>query len=316
MTETHSDAPPRARRPAEPSVADIREGARALLARALSAACPGRGETEAYGPESPAVLDLERALHAEALKSQRRATLRQNYADSLFAVISALPLQSGPFPEDVPSVAYASGRQTAEETIKTILGREGDGPDAARPDERETIRRMFTRILIGALPEYDAHRDRTLEIARALEVSCYNATVRASKESEEPPRRQWSSPAFVNIYSARCGTIAGLLDPASGPCVAYGARLARQLWDGEVRPEQVGAMVSKELCPEATAAERDEIRSRSAQRVVQKESNLFRCPHCGARRCTYREVQRRSLDEAPDYLCVCLECKRRFNGRN
>jgi DNA-directed RNA polymerase subunit M/transcription elongation factor TFIIS len=56
---------------------------------------------------------------------------------------------------------------------------------------------------------------------------------------------------------------------------------------------------------------------RAEQKVAEKESNLFRCPHCGMRRCTYLEVQRRSLDEAPDYLCRCLnpQCGRRFTGR-
>ena len=69
-----------------------------------------------------------------------------------------------------------------------------------------------------------------------------------------------------------------------------------------------------ELCPQATAVERAEIQKRAVQKVEEKVSELFRCPHCGARRSTYREVQRRGLDEPPDYLCFCQACKRRFNG--
>jgi DNA-directed RNA polymerase subunit M/transcription elongation factor TFIIS len=89
-----------------------------------------------------------------------------------------------------------------------------------------------------------------------------------------------------------------------------------KLLDGTIKPEALGDMTSEALCPQATAAERADIAKRATQRVETKESTLFRCPHCGERRCSYQQVQRRSLDESPDYLCMCLSCNRRFNGRS
>ena len=150
------------------------------------------------------------------------------------------------------------------------------------------IRRLFVRTLLHAAPEFAENRALTLETAREIEISCYNAAVRTSISSEEPPRRQWDSPLFVDVYSTRCGTIAVFLDPGSAPCRAYGATLARRLLaaapvDGlpPIRPDEVGNLSEKELCPRATEAERAEIKKRSEQKVVVKESNLFRCPHCG-----------------------------------
>ena len=82
------------------------------------------------------------------------------------------------------------------------------------------------------------------------------------------------------------------------------------------RPE-AGRETRLDARARALAAERAEIAARSAQRVVAKESAIFACPHCKERRCTYTEVQRRSLDEPPDYICVCLNerCRRQFTGR-
>jgi DNA-directed RNA polymerase subunit M/transcription elongation factor TFIIS len=233
-----------------------------------------------------------------------------------------LSVQTGPFPDDVLALMYFSRRLTANELIERCLA----PPEELEP--RETIRRLFVKTLMQASPILAHDRNRALELARAIEVSCFNASVRASKESEEPPRRQWDSPAFVDIYSTRCGTIAMLLNPSSSSCRAYGGdNLVQRLLGAEgvpplgaegvppLSPEALGSLSEKELCPEATVQERAEIAKRSEQKVVEKESNLFRCTHCGERRCTYVEVQRRSLDEAPDYMCYCLSCSRRFTGR-
>ena len=99
--------------------------------------------------------------------------------------------------------------------------------------------------------------------------------------------------------------------------------MTRALKDGEGRGERPhmvmfitdGHPTVGETDEAAIAAERAEIASRSAQRIIEKESALFRCPHCGARRCSYIEVQRRSLDEAPDYICKCLACNHKVTGR-
>ena len=40
----------------------------------------------------------------------------------------------------------------------------------------------------------------------------------------------------------------------------------------------------------------------------------FACPACGARRCTYVQVQTRSADEAMTVFCTCLECDRRWRA--
>jgi DNA-directed RNA polymerase subunit M/transcription elongation factor TFIIS len=334
LTGSRRGAKPAEGKPAEIDIAVIRDGVRTVLAgtlaKAVAAQEPAWTLVGAEVDVAAAAQALERAINTSATRGARatsRTPHRRLYTDTVRLVNQALGAQVGPYPDDVAGLLYLAGRREAEAVVAE------SAQAAAEPDPRETIRRLFVRTLMRAAPAFARERERALEAARAIEVSCFNAAVRASKESEEPPRRQWCSPAFVDIYSTRCGTITALLDPASTASRAYpAAPLAERLLlscfgetlggPGEglspLRPDDLGDLTEKELCPQATAAERAEIAKRSVQKIVEKESNLFRCPHCTERRCTYQEVQRRSLDEAPDYFCRCLnpKCGRRFTGRS
>lgn len=180
---------------------------------------------------------------------------------------------------------------------------------------REEIQKMFVRSLLKA-PEFANKTKLVNDIAKKIEVSCYNASVKISKDSEDPPRRQWDSVSFVDIYSTRCGTINNLLDSDLKSCKIYGNDLITKLHDGIINPEHLGDMSAADICPAALAIERTEISKRNEQKIIYKTSKLFKCCHCGARECTYKEVQRRALDESPDYICVCLKCNRNFIGRS
>lgn len=298
---------------AEMGFASLREGMKTIMATTLAQVTAEAAAQGGALRDAQAVVRLERAAYnssVRAARAQPKTPHRQHYAAAVRAVNLALETQAGPYPDDILGLMYLRGDLSADALVAASLS------EAPPPDPRETVRRMFVRTLIGALEGYARDRKLALETARELEVSCYNAAVRTSKESEDPPRRQWDSPAFVDIYGTRCGTINGLLDPSSSACRTYGATLVAQLFDGTIAPAMLGDMTSKDLCPQATAAERAEIERRATQKVQLKESTLFRCPHCGERRCTYQEVQQRSLDEAPDYLCRCLSCNHRFKGRS
>lgn len=304
------------RRPAPGAAAELAPDAAAELA-------PDAGGVAAVGVKAAdgaplGCLDFARAAEAlelaafEAAQALSRAQPRQRlgevYPDFVRAARAALALQAGLFPDDVLGWRLLRGEAPASRLVEAGLALPGP------PGHREVIRRRLARALLAADPAFGA-RDYAEATVRALESSCYGAAVAESKRSEEPPRRQWSAPEFVDLYSARCGRVLALIDPGTASCRAYGPQLVPRLLDGSLCPRAVGALTEKELCPPAFAAESAEIRQRLAQKVVHKASNLFQCPFCKARNSTYREAQNRSLDEAPDYDCSCLSCGKRFRGR-
>jgi DNA-directed RNA polymerase subunit M/transcription elongation factor TFIIS len=191
-------------------------------------------------------------------------------------------------------------------------------------EPRDVMRTMFYTTLAAALSSVGPlpgsvgplpGSAQLLQLAGEIETACYNAVIRQCKQSENPPRRQWNSPVFVDAYSTRCGTVQRVLRTDTEPSMRYGARVAEALIAGRLAPATLGELTERDLCPNATIAERAEIAHRMSQRIAKKESIMFKCPHCHDRRCTYEQVQRRALDEAPDFNCVCLGCGRAFNGR-
>jgi len=293
----------------------LAEGMRILLAEALAetldAARGGAYEVQCP-PEAVqlAARDLESAAFEAARAGPRPAgpsAPPANYAEAVSTLRRRLGEQIGPHPDAVAGLVLLRGEGTAAQVAAALWSWEP-------PDPREEIRRMLLRTLL-LTPAYAADRERALSHAAKIEQGCYNAAVRTSKGAEDPPRRQWDSEGFVSIYSDRCGAINGLLDPGTEANRVYAAGVVSRLLSGELRPEALGGMSVRELCPKATEAEREEIATRQSQKVVIKESVLFMCPFCKERRCEYETVQRRGPDEAPDYLCLCLACHRKFNGR-
>jgi len=189
-------------------------------------------------------VNLEKAIFNQSikfLKVQPKTTQMQHYTNTARLVNLYLPAQIGPFPNDIVAVMLITNLISINDVVLKSL------KPLPKLDPREIIRRMFIKTLMNSHDQYKNNTDLVLTVARAIEVSCYNAAVRASKESEDPPRRHWDSVPFVDIYGTRCGMINGLLDINSSTCKAYGPVLIFQLLNGEINPDNLGDMTSKIL---------------------------------------------------------------------
>jgi DNA-directed RNA polymerase subunit M/transcription elongation factor TFIIS len=234
---------------------------------------------------------------------------QQTYPQIIETLNKYLSASDGIFPSNIFGLQYLSGRSTAT-CINDALTYE-----YTDPTPRDIILRMFVKTLSNSHQSFHDDRKLAVQTASDIELSCFNAAVRMCKNSENPPRRQWDSPQFKDIYSTRCGTVNILLDVDSSTCREYGSDLIPGLINGTISRHDVGDCTPKNICPQATARETAVIVNRSKQKVSQKPSALFMCPHCHVRKCNFQTVQRRALDEAPDYLCLCLNCDKRFTGR-
>jgi len=164
--------------------------------------------------------------------------------------------------------------------------------------------------------EYKFDVDNLINTAIEIEKSCFNATIHNCRYSDEPPPRNWESELFVEIYySSRCSTILRLLSPYSMSSIEYGPVLVNKLISKEILPNNVGFMGESEICPEAQEIEKFNLQKRMDQKIEEKFSDLYVCPSCKERKCSYTTVQRRALDEAADVICKCLnpECLMVFN---
>jgi hypothetical protein len=161
--------------------------------------------------------------------------------------------------------------------------------------------------------EYKSNIPLLIDTAKLIEKSCYCATINNCRNSDDPPPRNWESASFVEIYySSRCGIILRLLSPNSSSCREFGCLLFNKLINKEIDPNDVGFMNESEICPESQELEKIDIKKRMDVKIEEKTSNLYQCPSCKERKCTYTTVQKRSLDEASGVSCECTVCKYKF----
>ena len=82
--------------------------------------------------------------------------------------------------------------------------------------------RTYTKALLYNIIILFTDKITTKKLTLAIEKSCYNETVNHCKLSAESYTRQWDSPMWINIYSARIGIIAMHIDPKSSVVIKYG----------------------------------------------------------------------------------------------
>jgi DNA-directed RNA polymerase subunit M/transcription elongation factor TFIIS len=275
--------------------------AKALADSARRADPPGCGPPPPYAPAHVAKVA---ARLESACAARPGASTRAGYNEEASRVIALLCQPYGVFGSSTVGRAVCDGVLPPDRAVAFVA------PPRDTP-QRDEVRAALYRALRARADVSDA---RAEELAVAVERSCYNHVIEYCVQSAAAYTRNWESEDFVNLYSARCGTVLAHLDPRGSVTAAYGAHALDALLAGTMSAEEIGAADALTLNPSASEALRAELDTRSRQVVKQRVSTMFRCPKCGVKRCTYREAQTRSADEAQTILCRCLNCDTSFEG--
>jgi len=247
--------------------------------------------------KSTAVNENNFQLIENYIFQQNTSKVKYNKAKSTF--FQKLSIINGIYPNNNLSIKFLNNEITVDELIN--FEQKLINP---RIEIQHTILNMI-------LKHNKLDMNDSKELALKIENSCFKQCVNYCSTKLLIIVR-WTNPEFMNYYSSKCGEIISLLDIDSPSCKNYGNMLLDKIVNGEILAENIGNMSIVDICEKTYEEEKKILDIRLAQKIKIKTSVLFRCPHCGARKCSYTVVQRRSLDEAPDYDCICLECSRRF----
>jgi DNA-directed RNA polymerase subunit M/transcription elongation factor TFIIS len=209
------------------------------------------------------------------------------------------------FDGDTYLAALARGRLTARDIRKHPSVRV-----VPTFNPRELARAHLAKVL---LESFDA--ERATELAGRIEAAMFERVTAHCKASSHMYQARWDNELFFGRYKDRLSIVLNHIVPDTITNKLHGAEALEKLKSGALAPEALAVMEDTELCPKAIERERAEIADRNKQRVVEKFSTLFQCRICKDRRCSIREVQTRSLDEAADFFCTCLTCGNVFKGK-
>lgn len=227
-------------------------------------------------------------------------------------VIRTLSKKEGDFLESNLAYQLIEDNLTPQEWIERNIISEIN----TNSDPRTQGRSLIYSVLLKD-PRFDSPGDKKRrEYSLSIEKGCYNAVITRCIESADSYLRQWNSPMFISIYSARIGFISSNLD-IDGSVIQNindGNWALNKLADGSWDPENLGSMSEAELCPHANREVRDKINIRIGQKIDEKTSSFFACPRCRKRNHTYRQVQIGAGDEPSTFMCTCKECGENYEG--
>lgn len=169
--------------------------------------------------------------------------------------------------------------------------------------ERDTI----INLIHKKLNEIEFISDNKINIAIEIERGCFGSVIDKCKLSPEAYVRDWENNNFVNMYSSRCAIILSKIEKNSF--------MIKKLISGEWKSGDIGYKTADELDPESSAETKELIEKRRQIKVIQKESNMYKCPKCGQRKHTPPfGKQTRSLDEEQTQFVTCLvsQCGHKF----
>lgn len=243
--------------------------------------------------------------------------------DLLLLINNVLDIRLSFHPLDIIGCLYIQDKINEDDVLNILVSKNIDfqNIDTHMPilNIPNTPKNIILFKIIDTLYLYEEYKcdiDNLINTAIEIEKSCFNATIMNCRYSDDPPPRNWDSELFVEIYySSRCGSILRLLSPTSISSIQYGPVLVNKLISKEISPSDVGFMSESKICPESQEIEKYNLQKRMDQKIEEKFSNLYVCPSCKERKCSYTTVQRRALDEAADVICKCLnpECLMVFN---
>ena len=141
-------------------------------------------------------------------------------------------------------------------------------------------------------------------IVRRMERNCFEVTINSC--ITDGIDRLFTEKKFVDRYSVNCSRVLSNLDTDGSVGSTY---LIENVIKGIVDPYVIAELNSKDLCPEASRAEREEIELRQNQKVHNKVSHAYTCRKCGGKETLPIEYQGRASDEASNLSIKCIQCE-------
>lgn len=168
-------------------------------------------------------------------------------------------------------------------------------------------RRLKTVTILNTLGEHaefiSVPYNVQIEIARLIELGCYNETVRQS--TNMCIKCIWEDDIFEHIYHVQNYRIIALIDTYYN---TNAATLVHAIITRSIQLFLIGSMPTKDLVPDGYTQIMERHLNRLEVQVTVKYTEIYVCRRCGGNKTTSMRVQNRRNDEASSFFITCVFC--------
>ena len=142
------------------------------------------------------------------------------------------------------------------------------------------------------------------KISINLEKAIFNYAIKEA--TQKKIIKKWENPYFKQLYIDRLRTIINNLKNPD---------ILQQLKSEEIKPNTLAFMTHQEMNPQRWSTLLQQKIKRDASKFnvnIEASTDMFTCKKCKSKKCTYYELQTRSIDEPMTKFIRCLVCDNRW----
>jgi len=246
--------------------------------------------------------DLESESDMEEEEPEEEEAEEESEEEDVEEVILEEEEEEAPPPVKIPKVTKRTNKKTPTWfMLPNLLPESYDTTDRPTVPARVTALNRIQGLLGKVLAE-----DQQILLERGL----FNFALEDSGRQKTRPL--WENSEFQILYDIQVTRVISNLMSKS---YVSNSRLLERFQDGEFQIWEVPYMTFSDLYPERwnTLAEREMKKEAKMLEVdTSMATDMFRCPRCGKRQCTYYEQQTRSADEPMTIFVRCLNCSKQW----
>jgi DNA-directed RNA polymerase subunit M/transcription elongation factor TFIIS len=179
---------------------------------------------------------------------------------------------------------------------------------------KDAVRAWYIYVCTEIIQSYKVVRDLPWEeqtiLAANLEIGCYNDSVRYCNERDI--ESIWKNSNFKHIYEIRIRKVLTNIDANSTVNNGEIPPIIDKLLSKEIAADMLGSMSAIDINPHHSENERLFIESYTPEKIIYKESTLYKCQYCGCNRVRTSYKHTRGGDEPEDIYVFCTNCNKKI----
>lgn len=135
-----------------------------------------------------------------------------------------------------------------------------------------------------------------------IEISCFNISI--EEATKKNIKKIWENESFQRVYSRHTTRVIGIFDIP----IVNESNIINRIKNNTIEISSLVNLVYSDICPDKYQKHVEMINERKNITIKMRKSTMYKCPVCGHRETTIRQIQFKRMDEGSNTKATCLYC--------